>query len=134
MKRRLLAATMALLLWGMPALGGPLPDSDGDGVSDVDDNCSDDVNPAQDDTDGDDCGNICDADYDQTGLVDFGDFGLFASAFGVDGNPMEQHIEPISPVLPRVVDFGDFGFFASAFGGMPGPSGTTGGTTECPTP
>ena len=132
MKRTLLAAIMALLLPGTPALAGPLPDADGDGWSDMLDNCSDVSNPDQDDSDLDDCGNLCDADYDQTGLVDFGDFGLFASAFGVAGNPMEQHIEPISPVLPRVVDFGDFGFFAGAFSGLPGPSGTTSSTTACP--
>jgi hypothetical protein len=132
MKRTLLAATLALLLWGMPAMAGPLPDADGDGVSDLSDNCSDDVNPDQDDSDLDDCGNLCDADYDQTGLVDFGDFGTFAAAFGVAGNPTEQHIEPISAVLPRTVDFGDFGYFASAFGSVPGPSGTTSVTTECP--
>jgi hypothetical protein len=55
MKRTLLAATLALLLWGTPAMAGPAPDADGDGVSDSEDNCSDDKNPAQDDTDGDEC-------------------------------------------------------------------------------
>ena len=132
MKRTLLAATLALLLWGTPSLAGPLPDSDGDGVTDSLDNCSDAANGDQDDSDADDCGNLCDADYDQSGLIDFGDFGLFTSAFGADGNSTQQHVEPISPVLPRIVDFGDFGFFANAFGGGPGPSGTSVGTTACP--
>ena len=128
MKRTLLAATMALLLWGMPALGGPLPDSDGDGVSDVNDNCSDDVNPDQDDTDADDCGNLCDADYDDSGTVGFSDFAQFAAVFG-GGDEEKCHIEPIAPCT---VGFAQFAFFAQNFGGTPGPSGTTAGTPACP--
>ncbi len=130
MKRTLLAATMALLLWGMPALGGPLPDSDGDGVSDVDDNCSDDINPGQDDTDGDDCGNLCDADYDQSGVVAIPDFGGFVGAFATN-DEQKKHFEPVPG---GTVAIPDFGFFVGAFGGIPGPSGTTAGTTACPTP
>jgi hypothetical protein len=133
MRRTLVAATLALLLWGTPALAGPQTDDDGDGWIDTEDNCSEVANPAQDDTDGDDCGNLCDADYDQTGLAGFGDFGSFATAFGKTGNTPQQHVEPISPVTPRVVDFGDFGIFATTlFNSVPGPSGTTASTTACP--
>ena len=128
MNRTLFAATMALMLWGMPALGGPLPDSDGDGVSDSSDNCSDAANPGQDDTDGDDCGNLCDADYDNNGSHGFTDFGLFAPAFGTNDEEM-CHIEPIPGCT---VTFADFGFYLGNFGGIPGPSGTTAGTIECP--
>jgi hypothetical protein len=128
MKRTLLAATLALLLWGMPALAGPAPDTDGDGVADVADNCSDDKNPAQDDTDGDACGNLCDADYDDSGLVGFLDFGAFTSAYGLTTDLEKDHTEPV--IGP--VGFLDFGFFTSAYNGVPGPSGTTVGTTECP--
>jgi hypothetical protein len=133
MKRTLLAATLALLLWGAPAFAGSTPDTDGDGVIDSLDNCSAKINSAQNDTDLDDCGNLCDADYDQTGVVDFGDFGGFASCFGVASAACEeqQHVEPISAA--SAVDFGDFGYFASAFGaGPPGPSGTTASTVACP--
>lgn len=132
MKRTLFVATLVLLLWGAPALAGPQSDFDSDGVFDNADNCSEAANPAQDDGDADDCGNICDADYDQSGLVDFGDFGVFANAFGATGNTLQQHVEPISPVGPRVVDFGDFGVFANVFNLAPGPSGTTGSTVACP--
>ncbi len=128
MKRRLLAATMALLLWGMPALGGPLPDSDGDGVSDVDDNCSDDVNPAQDDTDGDDCGNACDADYNNSGTITFDDYFQFAVAFGTNDEE-KCHTGTVPGCL---VNFAQYFYFATVFGTIPGPSGTTAGTIACP--
>lgn len=44
--------------------GGPLTDSDGDGVPDRDDNCVDVVNPRQGDLDQDDVGDDCDEDRD----------------------------------------------------------------------
>jgi hypothetical protein len=128
MKRTLLAATLALLLWGMPALAGPpAVDSDGDGWNDIEDNCSDVPNPDQDDTDGDDCGNLCDADYDNSGLVGFVDFGAFSGAYGSTNLKMD-HTETVE----GPVGFVDFGFFAGAYGSTPGPSGTTTGTTACP--
>ena len=129
MKRTLLVATLALVLWGMPALAGPPPDFDSDGVIDGLDNCSEDFNPDQDDTDGDDCGNLCDPDYDNNGSVGFSDFGQFAPAFGTTNNEEYCHSETIPGCT---VTFADFGFFAGRYGGIPGPSGTTAGTTACP--
>jgi hypothetical protein len=127
MKRTLLAATMALLLWGMPAMGGPLPDFDGDGVSDVSDNCSDVSNAEQIDSDGDDCGNSCDTDYNDSGLVTFLDFSSFVAAFGTLDLEKDHTLPMTGPVK-----FLDFSFFLANFGSVPGPSGTTSGTTACP--
>lgn len=128
MRLTIFAATFAFLLWGTPAFAGSNPDFDLDGVGDVIDNCSEAPNPAQTDSDGDDCGNLCDANYDQGGLVGFGDFGAFTgSGFGTT-NEVFNHTEPTSDT----VGFGDFGFFTSNFGTVPGPSGTTAGTTACP--
>ncbi len=87
------------------------------------------VNPGQDDTDGDDCGNACDADYNQDGIVDIGDFGAYAQNFG-SNNTLYQHTPPINSTT--VVSIGDFGFFSQSFASPPGPSGTTAGTTACP--
>jgi hypothetical protein len=123
--RLFLSIMLVLALWGTPAFANSW---DMDGVEDAVDNCSDAANAAQDDTDGDDCGNLCDADYDNDGVVGFGDFGFFTSCFGTT-NELCQHVEPIGG---RVVGFADFGFFTANFGRSPGPSGTTAGTTACP--
>ncbi|MCH7644931.1 MAG: thrombospondin type 3 repeat-containing protein [Myxococcales bacterium] len=115
------------------------PDFDGDGVADNLDNCSVRVNPDQVDTDADDCGNVCDADYNQSGIVDIGDFGAFTQMFGcycllcvecICECELYQHTPPIGP--GESVSIADFGFFSQNFGGAPGPSGTTAGTTACP--
>jgi hypothetical protein len=128
MKRTLLAATLVLLLWGMPALAGPEPDFDGDSVADSSDNCSEVSNDLQEDTDLDDCGNLCDADYDNNGSFGFTDFGLFVPAFGTTDEE-KCHIQPI---VGCTVTFADFGYYLANFGALPGPSGTTAGTTACP--
>ncbi len=127
MKRTLLVATLALVIWGMPALAGPPQDFDSDGVFDSSDNCSEAANPDQDDTDGDDCGNVCDADYNNTGIVDFIDFSAFSAAYGTSDLEMDH-----SETVAGPVGFLDFTYFSVAFGGTPGPSGTTVGTTACP--
>lgn len=124
MKRIALLATIGLLSWGTPAFA----DLDGDGVEDNLDNCSERVNPMQDDTDADDCGNLCDADYDQSGVTGFPDFGIFTRCFGTN-DPLCDHTEPVGNGL---IGFSDFGAFSAMFGTVPGPSGPTTGTVACP--
>ena len=135
MRLTVFAATLAFLLWGAPAFAGTAPDGDADGISDGLDNCSDHDNPFQDDTDGDDCGNLCDADYNDDGNTNLGDFGEFLLAFNT---PFEEicHFESTDPDGPVADDcnvgLDDFGFFLGVFNTAAGPSGTTDGTTACP--
>jgi hypothetical protein len=124
--RLFLSLLLVLAWWETPASANAF---DLDGVDDEIDNCSERANPAQDDTDGDECGNTCDADYDQNGTVGFPDFGIFMQCFSTT-NELCQHVEPIGG--GRVVGFPDFGFFVANFGTIPGPSGPTAGTTACP--
>jgi hypothetical protein len=128
MRLTVFAATLAFLLWGAPAFAGTAPDFDGDGIADGLDNCSDRINNAQDDTDADDCGNLCDCDYDQTGTCGLADFGGVVGNFGGD-NDLYCHTEPVPGCI---VGLASFGFLIGNFGQPPGPSGTTPGTTACP--
>jgi hypothetical protein len=128
MRFTVFAATLAFLLWGTPAFAGNAPDFDGDGHADGQDNCSDDPNDGQDDTDDDKCGNICDANYDNEGIVGFADFGAFTIAF----ESTDQLFCHVQPIPGCAVGFDDFGYFTNAFGFPPGPSGTTTGTVACP--
>jgi hypothetical protein len=131
MKLMALAATLALLVFGATPVfaGAPCMDTVGDTVADCDDNCSDVPNPGQDDTDGDDCGNICDADFDQSGSVGFADFGAFTAPGIFGGFDLEYDL---TEAVAGPVGFGDFGAFTALFGPPAGPSGTTPGTVACP--
>jgi len=130
MKRIAWLALTALLFWGTPAFAGEISDLDGDGILDNLDNCLLKPNPAQTDTDGDSCGNVCDCDFNQDGRCTIADFGRFAICFGQLNCALVQCVEPISDA--NVVNVADFGCFAAGFGGIPGPSGSTPGTVACP--
>ncbi len=64
------------------ARAGSLDDTDGDGVVDGLDNCIEVSNTAQIDTNGDLCGNRCDADWDDYGGTGGTDFANWAASFG----------------------------------------------------
>lgn len=106
-------------------------DGDGDGVVDVLDNCLLAENPLQIDSDGDACGNACDADYDQSGAVGLPDFDRFRAAFG--SSIGEAAYEPVVDFdADGTIGVPDFGFFRRSWEGLPGPSGTTPSTLSCP--
>jgi hypothetical protein len=126
MRSTVFAATITFLLWAAPAFA---IDFDGDGIGDALDNCSEHANPFQDDTDLDYCGNLCDADYDNSGVVGLPDLFEFGFAFGILGNEEKCHVDPIPGCAPSLPDLN---FLFSRSGTAPGPSGTTPGTTACP--
>ncbi|MEM6848090.1 MAG: cadherin repeat domain-containing protein [Pseudomonadota bacterium] len=91
-------------------------DADQDGVADIEDNALFVANPLQTDTDGDNYGNVIDADFDQDLDVDFIDFSAFAAGFG--GNDLRFDLNE-----DGTVDFFDFSRFAELDGtSLEGPS------------
>ncbi len=89
-------------------------DEDDDGVTDDLDNCREYINPNQRDTDGDGYGNWCDPDYDNNGIVNFGDFNRFVRAWGSANPDIDLNDDGI-------INFGDFVVFAHYFYRPPGP-------------
>jgi hypothetical protein len=98
-------------------------DQDGDGVVDEFDNCTLDFNPLQRDSDGDGCGNYCDGDYDQDGIVGGPDFTIFAIAFNdsAAGDPSVNLDPDVNG--DGIVGGPDYTYFAIQFNeAIPGPS------------
>jgi len=106
--------------WPIVAGGAGVFDSDGDGIVDSSDNCIDVQNSGQLDTDGDDYGNACDCDFDQSLTCGIADFNIFLPDFqaAVDsgvGCDMDRN---------GTVGIDDFNLFLPGFvAGVPGPSG-----------
>lgn len=100
---------------------GPDPmqlDSDNDGVLDYNDNCTVEANASQQDTDGDNYGNACDADFNNDGLVNSLDLGLFKQMFFSTGD-VEADMNG-----DQIVNSLDLGLFKASFFGSVGPSST----------
>ena len=110
---------------------GPAVDTDGDGDFDWLDNCIFNSNAAQTDSDNDGCGNRCDSDYDQNGVVCVSDFTLWANSLG-DHAPGPPFNAAIDTDVNGAIGIGDFTGWSNQRGGPPGPSGTTNNTTACP--
>ncbi|MAF84060.1 MAG: hypothetical protein QGH93_05605 [Gammaproteobacteria bacterium] len=92
-------------------------DADWDGVTDDVDNCTDVANADQRDTNGDGYGNICDADLNNDGVVNFADFGIMRSVFFTADPDADLNGDGF-------VNFSDFGILKAMFFSPPGPSGT----------
>ncbi len=103
----------------------PVGDADGDGIGDHLDNCTlaangplvpDAGGSSQRDADGDGFGNVCDADLDNNGFVNFVDLALFRAVFG------SADEEADFDGSGGLVNFVDLAVFRSRFGQAPGPS------------
>jgi hypothetical protein len=107
------------------------PDADGDAIPDGLDNCalvangSNDIataGPSQNDTDSDDYGNMCDADFNNNGVVDSNDASVLFGAFGK--NSGDPSFNPAVDLNGNgVIDSNDASILFGSFGSPPGPSG-----------
>lgn len=98
-------------------------DSDADGVDNAQDNCQLFANPAQRDTDNDGFGNLCDADFNNDGVVNVVDLGLLRTVFFSErphANPLGEHADMNDD---GVVNVTDLGLLRLGFGVPPGPAG-----------
>ena len=92
-------------------------DSDVDTLPDSVDNCPTLANVDQADTDGDNIGNRCDADFDNSGFVNFADLAYFKSVFATS-DPLADHDGN------GFVNFADLAIFKSLFGQPAGGDGS----------
>jgi hypothetical protein len=102
-------------------------DSDGDGVVEAADNCrlarngagdAASSGAAQRDTNGDGYGNVCDADFNNSGWVDALDLALLRVALGSSRYP-DRDLDGNGTVNAT-----DLALFRTLYGKPPGPSGT----------
>ena len=97
-------------------------DADGDGFAEGADNCTRVANLTQLDVDGDDYGNLCDADLNNSGIVTTADFGLLRSVLG-----QLATFSPLAAVADLngsgTVTTADFGLLRARLGTAPGPAG-----------
>lgn len=119
MTRPLFIALVLLLFATAPAPAAT--DTDGDGIEDSQDNCLETPNASQLDSDGDGCGNACDADYDQTGSVDGSDFMILRSMMGRTSGDADFD-GSVDLTGDNVVGGTDFIIFRAQMNGTPGPS------------
>jgi hypothetical protein len=109
---------------------GP-PDEDGDGVLDFQDNCLGVSNPDQLDTNQDGYGNLCDADFNDDGVIGGPEFNAILIAFGAESG--DPGFDPDMDMNGDGAIGGfEFNLVLGAFGGVPGPSGLScAGTPGC---
>ena len=108
------------------ALLVPPPDADEDGIEDALDNCllvpngpllPDAGGNSQRDTDADGFGNVCDADLNNDGIVNFTDLGSFKAVFGSPDADADLNGDGL-------VNFADLALLKTAFAQPPGPGAT----------
>jgi hypothetical protein len=93
-----------------------VPDSDGDLIREIMDNCTQVANTDQRDTDADGYGNICDPDFDNNLVINFTDLGYLKSQFFTADADADLDAN-------GSVNFTDLGILKSMFFQSPGPSG-----------
>lgn len=117
----LASAAVAMVVAG-GSVAGNTPDTDGDGIFNLVDNCTEAPNSlttsghsiSQGDTDADGFGNTCDGDFNNNGAVNAQDSGIFnvcfACAAGQGGNPNTPTNCTSAGIDCEVTDLNDNGF------------------------
>lgn len=100
------------------SVSSTIPDTDEDGIDDPEDNCLLTANSDQLDSDGDNFGNACDADFDNSCNVNAVDLGLFRTAFFSNEALYDLNGD-------GTVNVSDLGLLRVRFFQPPGPSGVT---------
>ncbi|NNF67873.1 MAG: hypothetical protein HKM98_10230, partial [Gammaproteobacteria bacterium] len=108
---------LIVLILGFSTAIANASDADGDGIVDVLDNCSAVANSDQRDSDGDDFGNLCDADFNNDNIVNFADLSLLSAAFFQQGN-LDEDMNG-----DGIVNFSDLSLLSDYFFAGPGPAG-----------
>lgn len=101
----------------VPTLSAQAVDTDGDGVDDTVDNCSQLANPDQRDTNGDGFGNACDTDLNDDLVVNFVDLGILRTVFFTSDEDADSNGD-------GTVNFVDLGTMRTQFFSAPGPGAT----------
>lgn len=107
------------LLFPVSALAA---DADDDGVPDEADNCIQQKNPQQEDWDFDNVGNRCDADFDQSQVVNMFDFNLFSICLKQQ-DAGRSYSAACDLNADGVLGDRDLTIFTNRLGRPPGPSG-----------
>ncbi len=102
-------------------LYGPPADTDGDGVVDALDNCSQLANLSQCDSDGDGIGNRCDGDLSNNGATNAQDTALFRQQLGQPSTAPGYNKADLN--CNGTVNAQDTALFRGLLGSPPGPSG-----------
>jgi arylsulfate sulfotransferase len=93
-----------------------IPDSDSDSVPDTFDNCAFVPNADQRDTDNDGFGSICDADFNNDGVIEYADYLYLGQRWQTADANADLDGDGL-------VTWGDLLILFNAFSGAPGPSG-----------
>jgi len=116
------------LVVGLPlaATAGPTPGgpsaSDGDGIEDFFDNCYLDANADQKDFDHDGCGNPCDSDGNNDGVVSSSDLSAFKATY-LKGEGQPGYNANYDATCEGVVNSADLSIFKGNYLQLTGPSG-----------
>jgi subtilisin-like proprotein convertase family protein len=92
-------------------------DGDGDAVCDATDNCTQVANANQRDADGDGIGSLCDADFNQDGVVNFADLATMKASFFKTGADLVTDLNG-----DGVVNFADLAILRKGMFKPPGPA------------